>query len=295
LVKGPEHGELVLNANGTFQFTPAADWTGDDVFTVSVSDGKAAPVLAVVPVHVEGTNDAPTVSDTKLTVPTNAKTGDLVGVVAAHDMDGDVLTYAIASGNDAGAFAIDSRTGAITLADMAALHRMGNPDMTFVVSVSDASGATAFATISVHVESPSVRIHVGLKSATTINLKGSPWVPVVIYSNDSLDVRDVSVGSLTFGRMGDEASLKALKQPIHFLRDIDGDGKLDLVVLVDVYKTGLHVGDTSVVLKGVLKNGHAIIGSSTVSVTSSPVHSNGKAGHVCHGHQVPQVLSKKKK
>lgn len=42
LVSGPSHGQLTLNADGSFQFMPAAGFAGTDTFRYSVSDGQLA-------------------------------------------------------------------------------------------------------------------------------------------------------------------------------------------------------------------------------------------------------------
>src|SRR4029450_4493428 len=39
LVSGPGHGSLTLNANGSFSYTPAADFAGSDSFSYRASDG----------------------------------------------------------------------------------------------------------------------------------------------------------------------------------------------------------------------------------------------------------------
>src|SRR5262249_23146950 len=40
LVQGPAHGELSLNADGSFTYTPNADYNGADSFTYKANDGS---------------------------------------------------------------------------------------------------------------------------------------------------------------------------------------------------------------------------------------------------------------
>ena len=41
LVTGPAHGTLALNADGSFTYTPAANFNGADSFTYRANDGPA--------------------------------------------------------------------------------------------------------------------------------------------------------------------------------------------------------------------------------------------------------------
>ncbi|MBC8669472.1 cadherin repeat domain-containing protein [Aeromonas hydrophila] len=45
----------------------------------------------------------------------NSAADSVLGTVSAKDADGEAVTYSIKSGNDNGWFAIDAKTGAITL------------------------------------------------------------------------------------------------------------------------------------------------------------------------------------
>ncbi|PYR74988.1 MAG: hypothetical protein DMF87_21510, partial [Acidobacteria bacterium] len=52
LVGSPTHGTLTLNANGSFTYTPAANYSGPDSFTYRASDGLALSNVATVTITV---------------------------------------------------------------------------------------------------------------------------------------------------------------------------------------------------------------------------------------------------
>ena len=53
LVSGPAHGTLVLNANGSFTYTPAAGYVGPDSFTYQARDGAALSNVATASLDVQ--------------------------------------------------------------------------------------------------------------------------------------------------------------------------------------------------------------------------------------------------
>ncbi|MET0829745.1 MAG: Ig-like domain-containing protein [Microbacterium sp.] len=62
LVTGPTNGEVVVNGDGSFTYTPAADFAGSDSFTYQASDGSLPSNTATVTITVTAVDDAPTVS-----------------------------------------------------------------------------------------------------------------------------------------------------------------------------------------------------------------------------------------
>ncbi|MGB5676410.1 MAG: DUF2341 domain-containing protein, partial [Gammaproteobacteria bacterium] len=73
------NGTLVLKADGTFTYTPDANFNGTDSFTYEVSDGKGTTAQASVTITVKSINDEPQGSDNTVTT---AEDTDYVFTVA---------------------------------------------------------------------------------------------------------------------------------------------------------------------------------------------------------------------
>ncbi len=55
----PAHGEITLNPDGTFTYTPNGDYNGSDSFTYTIKDENGATSTATVNINVNPVNDAP--------------------------------------------------------------------------------------------------------------------------------------------------------------------------------------------------------------------------------------------
>jgi VCBS repeat-containing protein len=95
LVSGPAHGTLTFNTDGTYSYTPAADYNGADSFTYKANDGSLDSYIATVSLTVTPVNDAPVAA---VAVATTLEDVVLTGTVTATDVDNPVLTYALVSG-----------------------------------------------------------------------------------------------------------------------------------------------------------------------------------------------------
>jgi VCBS repeat-containing protein len=144
LATGPAHGSLTLNANGTFTYTPTANYNGADSFTVKVADPSGAFVNSVVSVGVTPVNDAPTTADQNKTT---AEDTPVSGQIVASDVDGDTLSYAIRSGTAHGSLVLNTSTGAYTYTPTGNY----NGSDSFTVRVSDGKGGTADSVVNINV------------------------------------------------------------------------------------------------------------------------------------------------
>ncbi|HEX8770882.1 MAG TPA: Ig-like domain-containing protein, partial [Acidimicrobiales bacterium] len=88
----PAHGTVAFGADGSFTYTPAANYAGPDAFTYKVNDGEADSNVATVALTVTAVNDAPTCSAATLSTDE-----DVTGSTAAAcaDVDGDTLSYTV--------------------------------------------------------------------------------------------------------------------------------------------------------------------------------------------------------
>ncbi len=84
---GPKHGDLLLEGDGSFVYTPEAGFHGSDSFTYRASDTahKSAPAKVSITVK-PGPNAAPVAKAESYAV---AAGGRLAGSVLANDKDGD--------------------------------------------------------------------------------------------------------------------------------------------------------------------------------------------------------------
>jgi gliding motility-associated-like protein len=95
--KGPNHGTVVIDASGTYTYTPAPGYTGRDTFWYTVCDSKGncvtrPVVITVTPDSNGSANDAPSANDDAVITPINTP---IPGNMKGNDTDpnGDVLTY----------------------------------------------------------------------------------------------------------------------------------------------------------------------------------------------------------
>ncbi|MCH8921558.1 MAG: tandem-95 repeat protein [Planctomycetes bacterium] len=150
LVDNVQHGTLELSDNGTFTYTPEADFFGTDTFTYRASDGALQSELATVTITVLSVNDAPVADDDggyeldedgELAV--DAESGVLVGDMDAED---DPLTSWLVD---------DAQHGSVSLAVDGSFNYTPNADFfgedTFTYVANDGELDSQLATVTITV------------------------------------------------------------------------------------------------------------------------------------------------
>jgi len=109
LVTGPAHGSLTLNPDGSFTYTPNADYYGPDSFTYRANDGTDNSNVATVNLTVNPVNDAPVANNDSYA--TNEDTPLVVGGAGVlgndTDVDSDPLSAVVVTGPTHGALTLN--------------------------------------------------------------------------------------------------------------------------------------------------------------------------------------------
>ncbi|XDA97064.1 Ig-like domain-containing protein [Sulfitobacter sp. LCG007] len=99
LLSETANGVLVLNPDGSFEYTPDADFSGTDVFTYEVTNDRGDVETGTVTIVVAPVNDAPVLEDARFV---GVEDVAIRGTVRGSDVDGDQLSYKLISGGNHG-------------------------------------------------------------------------------------------------------------------------------------------------------------------------------------------------
>jgi uncharacterized delta-60 repeat protein len=243
---------------------------------VRLSD-NGSPVLATVaPITIQLTdvNEAPSMTGATYSLAEHSAVGTVVGTVTGADPDaGQSLSYAIVGGNPNGAFAINAVTGQITVANSASVDYETTPIINLTVQVTDngvpAKSASAAVVIQLLDRAESVTVGLDVTPGdSSSTIRRNAKFEVAVLSTATFDARLVVVSSIRFGIQGTEDSVvRGKKNSLTYsYRDVNGDGRLDLVLMINAADAGLSIGDNLVTLTGELEDGRSLFGTSTINV-----------------------------
>jgi large repetitive protein len=150
LVSTTAHGTLALNANGSFSYTPDADYNGPDSFTYKATDGSLDSNIATVNLTIISVNDSPVAADDNYS--TSEDTPLLISKSALlandTDVDGDSLSVDSFDGMSTNAgLVLDNSNGTLTFTPASDFFGID----AFNYAVSDGNGGTDFGHVTVEI------------------------------------------------------------------------------------------------------------------------------------------------
>ncbi|WP_437829347.1 tandem-95 repeat protein [Niallia taxi] len=146
LVKGPANGLLVLNADGTFTYTPDKDYSGKDSFTYKATDGKLESAEQTVEIEVKAVNDTPTADASSIEL---EEDGSFNGKLTGTDPEGDSLIFSLVENGSKGTAVItNEQTGAFTYTP----SKDANGTDSFTFKVNDGNSDSEKATVEVTIK-----------------------------------------------------------------------------------------------------------------------------------------------
>ncbi len=149
IVDAPLHG-VVSGAAPDVNYSPDADYNGDDSFTVTVSDGQASSAPVTVSIAIMPLNDAPVAMPDAAA--TTASTAVQIDVIANDtDVDNDPLSVTAVAPGSGGTVAI---AGASVVVYTPAPGFAGSDSFSYTVA--DAQGGVATGSVTVQVSAPVV-------------------------------------------------------------------------------------------------------------------------------------------
>jgi hypothetical protein len=181
-----------FNISGSnLRITNSPDFETKNSYSIRVrsTDQGSLTFDKVFTITINNVNEAPVISSQTFSVDENSAVGTAVGTVVASDVDASqTLTYAITAGNTGGVFAINSTTGAITVAT-ATLDFETTPSYSLTVEVTDNNGTPL---------SSSATVTININDVTETGLANALANSAInIYPNPSLGEIDIQANGLS--------------------------------------------------------------------------------------------------
>ena|GEM_PF-1142958 len=243
VVTGPQHGMLILNADGSFTYTPTTNYTGSDNFVFKANDGQADSNHATVSITITPANDAPVAQNDSYTTNEDVPLVVVASGVLGNDSDpdGDALSAVLVAGPTKGTLTLNAN-GSFTYIPQANYH--GSDSFTY--RASDGTAQSNVATVSITI-APINDAPVALDGEWTIS-EGN-----VLQANVQAQDAD-----------GDALSFLAVAQPAHGTLVLNADGSFTYTP-----QAGFH-GTDSFTFKA--NDGTVDSDTATVTITVNPVN-----------------------
>ena len=191
----PVNGRITVDAAAVFDFETTTGYS----LVVQVTDSGNLSDTATITIALSDVNELPALDHLTATISENNVNGTVVGTLQASDPDtGDTLEFAITSGNESGAFALNPLSGMITVADAGPLDYESQTRFTLQVQVTDSGLLTAAATVTIDLTAVNETPAVGNQTFAIAENTGSGAIVGKVNASDP-DFGDTLVFAITGG------------------------------------------------------------------------------------------------
>jgi VCBS repeat-containing protein len=249
LVQGPDHGQLTLDEDGSFQYVPDTDYVGDDTFTYHVSDGSLTSNTATVTITVGDGNHAPVANNDAYTVDEDNQLQIPVSLGVLdndNDLDSDTLTAHLVDSPDHGTLTLNTN-GSFTYQPEPGYHGQD----AFTYKANDGTADSAEATVAITVNSVN-DAPAGQSDVYTVAVNGtlSETAPGVLSNDDDDDDDELTAELVDYAQHGTVAV--AANGSLTYTPDADFHGideftykAYDGTVYTDEITVYVHVNDAA--------------------------------------------------
>lgn len=234
LVTSTSYGTLSLNSNGSFTYTPNANFAGNDSFTYKATDGTDLSDAATVVIHVTNVNAYANTENVSLIHSTPLVTRDVTTGMVYGDDDGDDVMVSVTGAPTKGTV-VDNEDGTFTYT--------GDPDESgpdaFTFTVTDGVGTTQTNTIHVTLTNDAPSFDADAEGEFFFDEDDLPATGVIaqIHATDNNDLDEItySIAPNSFFSVDSNTGVVTLTDADALWNAYDAAGGDDLEI--DVYAT----------------------------------------------------------
>ena len=191
-----EHGTVEYNNDGTFNYTPDANYNGSDSFTYSVTDGNGGTSTATIDINVAAVNDGPEAGNDSIS--TDEDNAVTTGNVFSNDVDIDGDTLAVDSFTQAEHGTVEyNNDGTFNYTPDANY----NGSDSFTYTIADGNGGTSTATININISAVNDAPD-GVSDSITVNEDSSIITGNLIANDSDVDGETVFVNGVSDAEHG---------------------------------------------------------------------------------------------
>ena len=257
-------GSVVINNNGSYTFTPTANYNGTASFSYKANDGTSSSTEATVTINLAAVNDAPVSTPVTATVIAGS-TASTISVTATDvDIDAalnhpvtDAVTFTKNTTGTLGTVADTATAGSYTYTPTSA--QLGGTTDTFTVTATDSGGLAATSTVTVSITNNAATVSADSYGTSNAN-----------NANAYLSNTDGSISTTTVAANGSLAN-KIVSGQTYYLDVLSNDDDGDSTV---VQGMSLNVaGGLTQPTQGGLVEVVTVSGKDYVKFTSTPGYS----------------------